>query len=75
MTDIQTGTTGLRFGTIEGKRYVAHDTLLRGPEHAIWKDEKVLWIAHTEGTEMEPFEGPDEVYEQLTEGGLHLWDS
>lgn len=65
--------TALRYGNMDdGKRYVARNVGHRA-EHAVWVDGSTQWMPHRQAGIMAPFEGPDDVYEHLTEGGLHLW--
>lgn len=69
----------IRYGVMGGERYVARDTSGRADhrcEHATWDEEtqEVIWANHPQGGMMEPFLGPDDVYERITAGGLHMWD-
>lgn len=60
----------LRHKTIGGLRFVARDRRTRygwKPEHAIWRNGRVVWVSHPEGAEMRPFFGPDDVFHGLTE--------
>lgn len=72
----------VRFGVqINGKRYAARDTGRHSYtgamwcEHAVWDEpEGVVWLPHLEGEMMKPFEGPDDEWEKLIDGGKHLWN-
>lgn len=68
-----------RHGTQDGLRYIAQDRPDGGCEHAVWRTDLVgsyvAWMPHESCGKMEPFCGPDEVYESLTADSLHLWES
>lgn len=58
-----------------GERYVAEDVLVRRrlqPQHAVWRNDKVEWISHRQGAVIEPFDGPADVWLQLTDGAWPL---
>lgn len=82
---------GLRYGTQGGIRYVARDVILgkatMSCQSAVWDEgeQEVVWLPNKpydqrgrsgeQGGFMYPFEGPDDVWEQITTGGNLIWDS
>jgi hypothetical protein len=73
----------VRFGTDErGRRFAARDFFEETgelaplwPKHAVWDGAQrcVVWVAHPEGGQMDPFLGPDDAWAGLIAGGEELW--